>query len=151
MVILGSGEIDTFQLFQNCTGLEEVTILDTVSKIYMYTFSGCTNLKKINYSNSITEIHSCAFENCTSLKEIRISRGVIRINEAAFNGCSSLEKVYIPSSVTNIGGFKTFSGMKSGSIIYVETEAVKNLLVDGNPASNYDSSLTTIVVDPSKF
>ena len=69
------------------------------------------------------------------------------IAENSFSDCSSLNTITIPNSVTIIGE-DAFYSLASGSTIYVESQEVANLLING---TNYNSSNTTVVVDPSKF
>lgn len=71
-------ECIVYNSFQNCTALQEVTIL------------GCDS------------IESSAFQNCSSLTKLVLGPGVEYIGTYAFDGCTSLSSVTIPEGVRNI-------------------------------------------------
>ena len=125
--------------------LENITLPNSVTSIGAGAFSNCSSLKEVTIPNSVTSIGAGAFSNCSSLKEVTIPSSVTSIGNAAFGNCRSLKEVRIPNSVTSIGGW-AFSNLAQDSIIYVQSEAVKIRL-----SGKYDSSNTTVVVDPSKF
>jgi len=56
--------------FENCTKLEQVTILNGTGKLNICFFNGCANLKSIVIPVGITEIGMSAFNGCTSLTTI---------------------------------------------------------------------------------
>ena len=89
-------------LFDNCTGLEEIAIPDTVTVIESCAFEECTNLKTIKLSKSLTEIDGSAFSNCTSLTEINIPDTVTNMGTSIFSGCTSLKTVHLPNIRQNI-------------------------------------------------
>lgn len=88
-----------------------------------------------------------AFGDCTNLTNIEIPNSVTSIGNLAFSGCTGLTEINIPDSVTEIGDY-AFASIGSGSTIYCQTQEVADLFVDG---TNYDSSITTVVVDSSRF
>ena len=89
--------------FQNCTGLTEVTIPDSVISISEYAFYGCSGLTSVIIPNSVISIGSSAFYNCSGLTSITIGNSVTTIGDNAFQRCTGLSSVTIPNSVTNIG------------------------------------------------
>ena len=104
------------QAFEGCTGLENITIPDSVTEIGLEAFSGCTSLTNITIPDSVTEIGSSAFSGCTSLTAIDVEIGnnnYTSVNGVLFNkGKTELicypagktDKSYnIPNSVTSIG------------------------------------------------
>lgn len=90
-------EPDTYGAFLGCTGLQSISIPNSVTSIGEHAFSGCSNMKSITISNSITRISSYMFENCSSLSDITIPESVKVIDPAAFKGCSSLVNLYCNS------------------------------------------------------
>ena len=135
------------EAFNNCSNLISVTIPNRVTSIGDNAFNSCSSLTSMIIPNSVTSIGDYAFEYCSNLTSITIPNSVTSIGESAFEGCSSLASVTIPNSVTSIGS-SAFNYLPSGSTIYVQSQDVANLLVD---YTNYESSNTTVVVDPSKF
>ena len=65
-VIVGSA-------FDDCRGLTEVVIPDSVTTIVPAMFINCTGLKSVTIPESVTEIGKKAFDQCTSLTEIHYS------------------------------------------------------------------------------
>jgi len=104
------------QAFEGCTGLENITIPDSVTEIGLEAFSGCTSLTNITIPDSVTKIGSSAFSGCSSLTAIDVEIGnnnYTSVNGVLFNkGKTELicypagktDKSYnIPNSVTSIG------------------------------------------------
>ena len=61
------------QTFQQCTGLLEVTLLDTVETIGEYSFQSCSALERIYIPASIKSSGKEAFASCTALKEVHVT------------------------------------------------------------------------------
>ena len=106
------------------SGIRELELPETVTRIGMYAFDGCTSLEKITIPDSVTSFGDYAFRSTTSLSEIHIPRGVTvipygcfhnsslrevilpegvtTIERYAFNDCSDLERVVLPESLTSV-------------------------------------------------
>ena len=95
--------------FEGCSGLNSVTIPNSVTSIGSSAFEGCSGLTSVTIPNSVTSIGYSAFENCSGLTSVIIPSSVTSIGSSAFSGCISLTSVTIPNSVTTIGG-SAFSG-----------------------------------------
>lgn len=72
-------EIDGFTVtelaegcFSGCTGLETVTIPDSVTTIQSYVFQDCTMLETVEIPASVTLLEDFIFEGCHSLTEISV-------------------------------------------------------------------------------
>lgn len=65
-------------------------------------FDNCKGLTNITLPNSIIEIGDYSFEGCSNLERILIPKSVEYIGNFAFYGCSSLTDITIPNSVTEI-------------------------------------------------
>ena len=72
--------------FSGCTGLNSVTIPNSVTSIGKEAFSGCTGLNSVTIPNSVTSIGSSAFYNCTGLTSVTIPNSVTSIGDKAFSG-----------------------------------------------------------------
>ncbi|MCQ2129728.1 MAG: leucine-rich repeat domain-containing protein [Bacteroidaceae bacterium] len=97
--VTGIGE----SAFEDCYGLNSVTIPNSVTGIGKYAFYQCSNLTSITIPNSVTYIGKAAFEDCNGLNSVTIPNSVTSIGEYAFEYCSNLSSVTIPNSVTSIG------------------------------------------------
>ena len=86
--------------FQNCSGITQISIPNSITKIGARAFSGCTSLVNIEIPNGVTRIGDSAFWGCTKLASIKIPNSVTSIGANAFgsvayNRCAALEGVYI--------------------------------------------------------
>ena len=79
--------------FENCSTLTSITIPDSVTAMYRYTFYECTNLQSIELSDNLQLIGEMSFYNCRSLTEVTIPASVKTIEGAAFYDCTSLTTV----------------------------------------------------------
>jgi len=82
-------------MFISCSGLTNVTIPNSVTRIGGYAFSGCTSLAGITIPDSVSSIESNAFRNCNSLTSIMIPASISNIGNGAFSGCSNLNDIVI--------------------------------------------------------
>jgi hypothetical protein len=109
--------------FQNCTGLQEVTIPNTGAKLRIiesYAFRNCTNLTTFPLSY-LSTIETGAFYNCRSLSE-NAHFGILKtLGECAFEGCQSLTSICIPRVTTSIGT-SPFAGCSNIESITVEED-----------------------------
>ncbi len=118
-------EIGTFNLFANCTKLEDVTLPSTLTKITSSgVFSGCTSLKHIDLPEELSVLGYWTFRNsglesftlpkninvvvesllagCENLTKVNLHEGITLIQGGAFYGCSSLESILLPSTLTEL-------------------------------------------------
>ena len=86
--------------FKDQTGITEVVIPDSVTKIDSYAFSGCTSLSKVTLGSGVNFINSYAFEK-TALTEVTLDKD-IAYNDGAFKDCASLTKVTVEEGITYI-------------------------------------------------
>lgn len=89
--------------FNGCELLNTVTIPKTVEEIREGAFYNCVSLKTVNLPSSLTKVDKRAFANCESLEEITIANGLTRIESYSFESCTSLKTVILPSSISEIG------------------------------------------------
>ena len=118
-------EIGTFNLFADCTKLEDVTLPSTLTKITSSgVFSGCTSLRYIDLPEELSVLGYWTFQNsglesftlpkninvvverllagCEKLTEVNLHEGITLIQGGAFYGCSSLESILLPSTLTEL-------------------------------------------------
>jgi len=86
-------------VFENFTGLKNITISSFCTEIGENAFSGCTSLKTVDCgADTLTVIHSQAFSGCTNLETFIVpprllyheSTGCVNV----FQGCTSLNRMY---------------------------------------------------------
>ena len=91
-----------YKLFSNCTGLEKITIPDTVTTIKGYAFYECSNLKEIQIGNGLKEIGDSVFYECTSLQKVLFPDTVSSMGTNIFYNCINLTEVHLPNIRQNI-------------------------------------------------
>ena len=105
--------------FSGCSGLTDITIPSSVTKIGDSAFSGCSGLTgSLTIPSSVTAIGDEAFWGCSGLTNATIPSDITKVWDNAFAGCSGLTDITIPSSVTAIGdsAFSACSSLTSITI-----------------------------------
>ena len=87
--------------FEGCTGLKELVIPESVTKLNNNTFINCTGITKLTILGSTT-IDSAVFKGCTSLTDVNLGQ-IPKIGAGMFQDCTSLTEITIPETVTSIG------------------------------------------------
>ena len=102
-------------VFENCIGLESITIPENITNIEHMAFHYCTNLESINVdvnNNIYSSIDGVLFNKeqdkiiffpYNKSDSYEIPDSVTSIGNWAFKNCSSLTNITIPNSVTSIG------------------------------------------------
>lgn len=99
------------------SGVTNISIPNSVTKINAYAFRHCHNLVSLNLPDSLQEIHHSAFISCYSLESIRIPEGVKYIKQQTFWECSSLKNVEIPEGVKYIGNHSFYSCTQLNNVV----------------------------------
>lgn len=101
-IIIGEGIEKLCQgAFQNCTGIEEISIPSSVRNFESYLFYGCSKLKKIQLPNNIEILPHGMFSR-TGLEEFAVPASVKTLGEALFSECKNLKKVTLPQEMDEI-------------------------------------------------
>ena len=127
--------------FTGSTGLQAVTIPESVTSIGARAFDGCAALESVNIPSTVTAIGSQAFNGCTSLTSIEIPDGIKTLGNGFFAGCSSLTTVVLPSGLTTIN-----NNLFAGCSRLASIEIPAGVTTIGNDAFNGCSSLTAMTV-----
>ena len=109
-------------LLKNCTGLESVTIPDSVTDIGAYAFAG-SGLKTVVIPKNIESIGDGCFKNCAALETVVFSGDLLLIGDGAFSGCDRIREIYIADSVRDIGK-ASFAGCTSLETVYLSRNVV---------------------------
>ncbi len=116
--------------FEECEALKEVTFGKGIAQIARCLFSG-SGIEEITIPNTVTIIDNYAFSRCWLLNEVTISNQLVRIGDNTFHSCSALESVTLPECLTDIGaGAFYMSGLK-------HIQLPKGLTTLGNSAFSY--------------
>ena len=127
--------------FNDCSGLNDVTIPNGVTSLGSNAFCECTHLLCITIPDSVTNIGYQAFYDC-GLTNVMIGTNVTSIGDDAFYGCESLTSVTIPNSVTSLGS-NAFCECR-----HLLCATIGNSVTSLGDSAFYDcQSLTAIMVD----
>ena len=83
------------QFLRECTGIEEISVPESVTSIELSAFYGCSGLKSITLSSNLKTIANYVFYGCTSLTRMTIPASVTSIGNYAFGSCTNLSKLFI--------------------------------------------------------
>ena len=132
------------QVFIGCTGLETITLPNTITSMGGSVFQGCTSLESINWPTGMTTIPSSTFYGCTSLANFEIPTNITSIGSSAFRGCTSLSNVTIPTNITSIGNH-AFYGCEALTQVHIPASVTSI----GSDCWTNCSSLTEVTFDPA--
>ena len=110
-VNVSGGEILDYA-FENCTYIETISVLDSITQIGESAFSGCVYLKSFDIPQGITEIKQETFKSCASLVNITVPSHVTTLDDNCFSYCTSLTNITLPDGLQKID-FYAFEGCKS--------------------------------------
>ena len=119
-------------------------IEEGITSVDEFTFASITSITNISLPSTLKTIEEGAFSGI-SVRLVNLPNGLQSIGDSSFSRCNYLKTILIPRTVNNIGG-DAFSELSTESIIYTETQEVADLI-----SGKYDSSTTTVIVDPTKF
>lgn len=85
------------------TGITDITIPDSVTKIDKWAFMECESLTSVEMSNSVTNIGDFAFGLCPILETITLSKGLVSFGTDVFHRCYNIKELVIPEGVKEIG------------------------------------------------
>ena len=140
--------------FENCVGLTEVTLPQSLTSIGSYAFSGCTGLTSLHIPSAVKSIGYFAFSGCTGLTSITVEAGNSVYHSAGncliqtavktlIQGCSA-SVIPTDGSVTSIGDY-AFAGHKGLASITIPN-GVKSI---GEHAFTDCSGLKTALIPSS--
>lgn len=137
-----------YAAFMNCTGLTTITIPDSVTSIGNSVFSGCSGLTAVTLSANLTTIGNGAFRSCTGLTTISIPNKVTMIGNSAFSNCSGLSEVVLSEALTKIPGgcFGECTALKSITLPSSVTTIKNGGIAGGYGAFEGCSALEKILI-----
>lgn len=84
------------------TGIEEITLPDTVKEIGSYAFQNCKSLTAVDLGDGLELVGDGVFTSCSALEEITLPDTLGEIGEGMFSSCSALKRVDFPAGITKI-------------------------------------------------
>lgn len=112
-------------VFQYCYDLTNTTISDSITSISNSTFPFCYALTNITIPDGVTSIGTEAFYGCYALTSVTIPNSVTNISSSAFSGCYNMKEYHLlPTTPPTLANTNVFTGIMSGTIIYVPSSAV---------------------------
>lgn len=134
--IIGSGAFDHCKMLQRViippsvhtikrnafahTGIESISLPDSVEEIGDLCFYSCKNLKNIRLSESLLDIGDAVFSGCHSLETITLPKSLQKVGDGLFMGCTSLRTVFLPEHLQNLKNSTFIDCQKTPNIeIYV--------------------------------
>ena len=84
------------------TGLQTLSLSNSISALTSLTLNGCTSLSELNLSYDAGNLKTLDIANCTSLKKFYLS-GENRVASLDFSGCEFLDDVMISGNSTITG------------------------------------------------
>ena len=103
------------KLILNDNEITQLDIPDGITFVSDYAFCYLSGLEKVTVPNSVLSIGANAFTGCVELGIIELSDGITKIRERAFQGCSNLNTINLPNSISQIDDY-VFSGCGFTSI-----------------------------------
>lgn len=97
--------------FYCVSGLEAVTLPESITELEAGAFYGCTGLTELAIPAGVTAIGESAFYGCTGLSAMKLPDAITEIPESCFAGCTALETIHFPNALTTIG-MEAFYGVK---------------------------------------
>ena len=106
LTISGSGAMEDYPLFNECTNIKTVVIKNGITYIGFQNFKDCTGIESVSFPASLLTIGHAPFLNCTSISTIDLSGCTLleSTGPGLCTGCTSLTTVTLPSSIKTIGG-----------------------------------------------
>ena len=102
-IVLPTGVKEIWSDAFSYSGLREVIIPVTVTKLGKSAFLECRNLHSALIPGSIKTIPESCFHGCRLLSQITICEGVESVEDAAFRVCPSLKKLFLPEGMKKFG------------------------------------------------
>lgn len=112
--------------FHDCSALQEINLVSSLTSIENYAFFGCTllsqdirlpeglehlgastfgmcvSLKRVSLPSTLTSIGKEIFSNCSSLSQVTLANGITTLSDGMFLNCISLKQLTLPESLRSI-------------------------------------------------
>lgn len=88
----GKDYTNTPSVFEGCTGLKSVVLLDGIKTLGPSFFKGCSSLEQVTFPSTLTGLREYAFTDCAGLRNIDLNGCRLEFVSSTnpFQGCTSL-------------------------------------------------------------
>lgn len=91
-------------MFDGCTSLADITVVESVELIDNYAFRNCKSFDFSGFDlSNITKLGGEVFSGCELLKSITLNEAITTIPSGLFTDCTSLSNITIKGKITSIG------------------------------------------------
>jgi len=87
------------------SGVTEVHLPSTLTRLGRSAFSSCSNLRTVNLPDGLTRLENSTFSGCKALKTLTLPANLEFIGDSVFSGCGGLTTLTIPRKVSHVGGY----------------------------------------------
>lgn len=114
------------------SGIESITLPDSVELLDQYLFYNCKSLKTVNFGKNLKTIAMCVFSECTALESMVIPDTVTSLGSSAFIRCANLKELTLGSGIDYIDMMicKECTSLEtvimSANVWYVDMQAFEN-------------------------
>lgn len=105
---LTGAETIGFEAFRDCHSLREISVPDTVRRLYGGAFYVCGSAEAAEVGANVSCLPERCFGYCRALSSVYLTGSVASVNDSCFINCSSLREVSLPDVATV--GRSSFSG-----------------------------------------
>ena len=114
------------------TGLQSITIPDTVICLEYDAFHDCTSLRTVQVGSGVEYVGEYAFARCTSLTSLSFPEATRYVRPSAFEGCTSLTEVSFAGNLDWVGrddGYYSY-GFYEGA--FKDCGALESVIISGD-------------------
>ena len=108
-----------YSAFMSCDGLMGIKLPDSLRTLNFQVFCGCRNLREVVIPNGVTNIAINAFSTCYNLTNVVIGSSVESIDTSAFWGCTNLLTISFAGNAPWVSPYSTFHNVPSNCVVYV--------------------------------
>ena len=108
--------------FRLCSSLKTVNLPEGLKTIGIGAFEN-SGLQAVTIPNTVDSIEESAFNGCKNLTQITIPQGVTEISPACFWGCENLTLIMLPGSIKKIGDSAFYRCNKLETVLFCGTQA----------------------------
>ena len=130
-------------MFYKCTGVENLTLPESLVKVGNYTFSGMTSLQYCRMFDNVESIGQYGFADDVNLTDLIFSKKIKILSEGLFRNCTSLPLFTVHPAVTSIEDNAFMNCSSLASLSFSDSNELLNIgrrSEDGKYAAMFSDS-----------